>query len=129
MTVSRNLTVHDRLLELTPVLETLQKTFHYEILRGNKNLFKIKLHKGISALQSKKPLKNHARLHELYLKGGIVESDIDVPIEAKEEIEFSGSGVERKPWNKSELQRGKGERILGLSQAKKFHLRLFINVV
>ena len=74
-------------------------------------------------------MKHHARLHELYLKGGIVEADVDAPIKAKEEIEFSGSGVESKPWNNAGLQGGKGERILGLSQAKKFHLRLFINVV
>ena len=89
----------------------------------------MKLHRGISAVHSKKPLEHHARLHELYLKGEIVELDIDAPIKAKEEIEFSGSGVESKPRNNSGLQGEKGERILGLSQAKKFHLRLFINVV
>lgn len=134
ITVARNVTARDKLLEFTPVLESLQKTFHYEILRGNKNLFRIKVHKGISALHSKKPLKKHVGLHKVYLKGRTDKVKTGVPSEMINQIEFSSSGVPKKlKMDKNEsiggISEKKGNAVLGLSEAKKFHIDLFIDVV
>ena len=124
MTVPRNLTARDNLLVLTPVLESLQEHFQYEILRGNRSLFAIKVKEGVSILYAKKPLK--VGLHRLYLKGKIDNPKFKLPVDGESQIEFTGSGDEKKEKSK------KSKMFLmdapGVSEARKFHLDLFITV-
>ena len=126
MTVPRNVTARDNLLVLTPVLESLQKHFHYEILRGNKSRFAIKIKDGVSILYAKNPLE--VGLHRLYIKGHLDNTKMKLAFDAENQIEFSGSGDEKKSQKKSKETEMPLSDVVGVSEARKFHLDLFIAV-
>ena len=126
MTVPRNVTARDNLLVLTPVLESLQKHFHYEILRGNKSRFAIKIKDGVSILYAKNPLE--VGLHRLYIKGHLDNTEMKLAFDAENQIEFSGSGDEKKLPKKSKKTEMPLSDVVGVSEARKFHLDLFIAV-
>ena len=126
MTVPRNVTERDNLLVLTPVLETLQKHFHYEILRGNKSRFAIINKNGVSILHAKNPLE--VGLHRVYIKGHLDNSEMKLAFEAENQIEFTGSGDEKKSREKSKESEMPLSDVVGVSDARKFHLDLFITV-
>lgn len=126
ITVPRNLTARDNILVLTPVLESLQKLFHYEIVKGNHSLFGIKVEEGISALYAKHPL--NIGLHRVYLKGKLDSTKIKIPIETDNQIEFTGSGDEMKEREKSKAPEMSLNKVVGVSEARKFHLDIIITV-
>lgn len=126
MIVPRNLTARDNLLVLTPVLERLQEHFHYEIVRGNRSLFAIKIRKGISALYAKKPLA--IGRHRLYLKGKLDIHRMEVGYKLENRIEFTGSGDEKKTPEKAKKPELSLDEVVGVSEARKFHLSILIIV-
>ena len=126
ITVPRNLTARDNLLVLTPVLESLQKHFHYEIVRGNRSLFAIKIKEGVSILYAKNTLK--VGLHRVYLKGKLDGTEMKSAFEAENQIEFTGSGDEKKAQEKSKKSEIPVNGVVGVSEARKFHLDIFITV-
>ena len=126
MTVPHNLTARDELLVLTPVLESLKVHFHYEILRGNRSLFAIKVEDGVSILYAKDRLK--VGRHRVYLKGKLDTTKMESPYEAENQIEFTGSGEEQKSREKSKNSEMSINNAVGVREAKKFHLDLFITV-
>jgi hypothetical protein len=124
ITVPRNLTARDNLLVLTPVLESLQEHFRYEILKGNRSQFAIKIHEGVTILYAKNPLK--LGLHRLYLAGKIDNPKLKLPVDSENQIEFTGSGDEKK--EKSQKSQMFLRDAVGVPEARKFHLDLFITV-
>lgn len=124
MAVPRNVSARDNLLVLTPVLESLQKHFHYKILKGDQSLFAIKIKDGLSVLHSKKPL--GIGLYRVYLRGKLDNINMKIPPQVEDRIEFTGSGEMKKSEEKSETL---PNEVVGVSEAKKFHLELFIKVV
>ena len=118
------MTARDNLLVLTPVLESLLEHFQYEILRGNRSLFAIKIEKGVSILYAKKPLK--VGRHRLYLKGKIDNPNLKLPVDGENQIEFTGSGDEKE--EASQKSKMFLRDALGFSEARKFHLDLSIIV-
>ncbi len=126
ITVPRNLTARDNLLVLTPVLESLQKHFHYEIVKGNRSLFAIRIKEGVSSLHAKKALK--VGLHRVYLKGKLDSTKMKLPIDIENQIEFTGSGDEKKEQKESQKSEVPLTHVVGFSEARRFHLDLFITV-
>ena len=95
-------------------------------MKGNHSLFGIKVEEGISALYAKHPL--NIGLHRVYLKGKLDSTKIKIPIETDNQIEFTGSGDEMKEREKSKAPEMSLNKVVGVSEARKFHLDIIITV-
>ncbi|XP_046861328.1 fibrillin-2-like isoform X2 [Xenia sp. Carnegie-2017] len=124
--IQQNATALQNLLVLTPVLESLQKKFHYEIVRGNRSLFAVKIENGLSFVFAKKTLR--VGRYRLYLKGKLRNAGMSSVFASQSHIDFDGKGdVKEKVINSQRSEISLNE-INGLSEARKFHLLIAINV-